>query len=380
MRVLNYINYHKGGITRYTAEVLKVMPAQVEMHVICPPGTSFDANDPSIHPCLIETSDIGFFSYRLRLLWSQYKNPSQMLRLIKTIRPDIIHFGNVNHLTYLYWGRFLKSFSIPFFVTVHDVRRDKCLVNRRWENRQLISIYQDAAGLFVHSVAQQIDLAEYTGIPLSKITIIPHGPYKYPLNDSPLDIRNKLGIPNNVQVGLFFGGVRDDKGLGELISAVASLPHDHLIVAGRCTGKHHKTISHFRKLARKLEAHKRIHFVESFIPEDRVVDYFRAADWCGLVYRSSFTSQSGVLCSAVHFKTPLLVASSPSLVETVQQYQIGVVATDSSIEALTFAMHQLRTATKKAQQFGFDKFDKESTWQRNANITCLTYLNAIKDK
>jgi len=373
MRILHYLNYHSGGITRYAAEVLRAMPADMENHVLCPPGTELTVPVCSIYPTLVDQRRGGGFNGRLKFLWSQIENPFKMLQLLKHVRPDIVHFGNINHLSYQYWGPRLKALNIPFVVSVHDVRREKPIINGRWENKQLVSIYRAAAALLVHSNAQRDELAKFAGISRDKIVIVPHGPYEYPIMKEPCDIRKELGIPREAKVGLLFGGIRDDKGVDLLISAVVELPESHLIVAGRSASKLHKPVSFYRELAFRLGIESRIHFVDSYIPDETVADYFRAADWCGLVYHDSFSSQSGVLCSSVKYRTPLLVAGAPTLVETVQRFQIGVTAENRSAEALSAAITRLCELSKQENAFQFERFEEECSWTRNAETTCETY-------
>lgn len=380
MRILHYLNYHTGGITRYADEVLRAMPAHIENHVVCPPGTELAVPGCSIYPVLVDQRRGGGMTGRLKFLRSQIENPFTLLRVLKQVCPDIVHFGNINHLSYPYWGPRLKKLSIPFVISVHDVRREKAIINAGWENKQLVSIYRTAAALLVHSNAQRVELTEFADIDPDKVVIVPHGSYVYPIAKMPRDIRKDLGIPSKANVGLFFGGIRDDKGLDSLITAVSDLPETHLLVAGRSASKLQRPVSFYRDLARQLGIQSRIHFIESYIPDERVADYFRAADWCGLVYHESFSSQSGVLCSAVNFKTPLLVACAPTLVETVLEHKIGVVAENRSAEALSAAMRQLSEDSISDRTFQFEEFKKRCSWEKNSEITSYTYQRILDAK
>jgi glycosyltransferase involved in cell wall biosynthesis len=378
MRILHYVNYQRGGITRYAEEILRAMPTGIESHLVCPPGTVLDALRCVVHPTLIDLQPNRPWSESLGFLRSQFENPLRMLRVLKQVRPDLIHFGNVNHLSYPYWGRRLKSLGIPFVVSVHDVRREKAIINRCWEDRQLRAIYRDAAALFVHGPTQQAQLVEFAGVVEGKVQVVPHGIYNYPDPLVPVDVRADLQIPPGARVGLFFGGVRDDKGLDLLIAAVATLPDTHLIVVGRSTSKQNRPVSYYRDLARSLHVQSRIHFVESYVPDVRVPDYFHAADWCGLAYGRGFSSQSGVLCSAVHFRTPVVVTVAPTLVEIVRRFQIGVVAESASVEALAAAIASLNAALGGGSSASFEQFERECSWQGNADITATTYRSILE--
>ncbi len=377
MRILYYLNFPTGGITRYTGEVLRAMPPEIECHVICPPSTDICVPGAMMHYQLMSSRRAGPLGRRLVFLWSQLQNPIRLMRLARAVRPDIIHFGDVNHLMYRCWRTRLRALGIPFALSVHDVTRHKAMVYQPWEDAQLGLIYKDAAILFVHSSAQSLHLVTFAGVDPTKIVIVPCGIFCYPNAERPIDVRRQLGIPAGAHVGLFFGDVRDDKGLERLIAAVAPLTDTHLIVAGRSRSRTHKSVIYYRKLAQALKVQARIHFVDSYIPEEMVSDYFRAADWCGLAYDRNFTSQSAVLCSAIYFETPVLVASAPTLVESAVHYGVGVAAADDSVEALTSAMLCLHSNNTRFD-LGFDKYKQECTWHRNAQLTCKAYSGLRK--
>jgi glycosyltransferase involved in cell wall biosynthesis len=376
MRILHYLNFATGGITRYTGEVLRAMSPEMECHVICPPAAELRATGAEIHPDLVSLRHPSTLGRKLLFLCSQFRNPARLIARAQLLRPDILHFGDFTHLTYRHWGPKLRALQIPFAISVHDVTRPNAMLNRQWENLQLVHLYRDAAVLFVHSKAQKLQLATFAGVAPSKIKVVPHGVYGYPENGHSNDVRKELGIPLDASVGLFFGSIRDDKGLQKLISAVAELPDTHLIVAGQVTSRTQRPVAHYRRLAQALKAESRAHFVDSFIPDERVGDYFRAADWCGLAYDKNFTSQSGVLCSAINYQTPVLVASAPTLLETVAKYRVGIAAADDSVKALVAAMQCLHL-NRGPDVFEFEKYCWECSWGKNAELTTKAYREIL---
>jgi glycosyltransferase involved in cell wall biosynthesis len=373
LKVLYYLTFPGGGITRYAGEFMKAAGGRVEFDVLCPPGTAIEGPGITLHPELAELRGGTRWRSRKAFGLSQIGNPRRLLRAVAELKPDVIHFGNVTHLTYPFWRGALRRGGIPFVATVHDVRRRSSIVNRKFEERQLRRFYRDAAALFVHGPAQKQALIEFAGVDPTVVHIVPHGVYRYPASARPRDLRACFGIPASASVGLQFGYLRDDKHTGRLFRAIARTEDGHLIVAGSRARRGAAASRELRKLAESLGVAERVHLVEAYIPEEEVADYFSAADWVALVYSPDFTSQSGVLCSAVCFRKPVLVAGSPTLKEIVGRFPIGEIAPDSSPAAIAGAIQRLRDARADQWADGFERFESECTWRKNAELTCRVY-------
>ena len=83
----------------------------------------------------------------------------------------------------------------------------------------------------------------------------------------------KLGIDPKYKYVLFFGFIRDYKGLDILMEAFKYLPNDiKLIVAGEFYNNSEK----YKKLEKQLNLEGRIHWFTEFIPTNEVATYFAA--------------------------------------------------------------------------------------------------------
>ncbi|QZE13573.1 glycosyltransferase family 4 protein [Halosquirtibacter laminarini] len=137
----------------------------------------------------------------------------------------------------------------------------------------------------------------------------------------------KLGLNPQYRYILFFGFIRDYKGLDLLIEAFSYItdldPNIRLLIAGEYYSKPDKYLSLIKShnLQKKVELHTH------FIGEDQVKYYFNAADIVAQPYRSA--TQSGVTQIAYHFEIPMLVTDVGGLSEIVPDKKVGyVVPTD----------------------------------------------------
>lgn len=123
---------------------------------------------------------------------------------------------------------------------------------------------------------------------------------------------------------LFFGLIRDYKGLDILLESFAELPDQYqLIIAGEVYGDEGKYIQMINSSPNK----ERIFFHDRYISDDEVKYYFSAADCCVLPYRSA--TQSGITAAAFHFEVPVLVTDVGGLKESVESIGAGQVVAPS---------------------------------------------------
>jgi glycogen synthase len=139
-----------------------------------------------------------------------------------------------------------------------------------------------------------------------------------------------MNIDSNKKVLLFFGLIRDYKGLDLLLKAMSELDEDFiLLIAGECYGS-------FKSYQDIIQEHKLVNKVKcklEFISDAEVAPYFSASDLCILPYKHA--TQSGVIAVAEHFDLPCLVTNVGGLEEHVLHNETGFVVreSDSSVIA-----------------------------------------------
>ena len=131
----------------------------------------------------------------------------------------------------------------------------------------------------------------------------------------------KLGLDADTDYSLFFGLIRDYKGLDLLLEAWAKWRPEgrKLLVAGEFYASREKIYS----LIETLGLQDSVVMHEGFVADDDVRYYFSAADSLLLPYRTA--TQSGVTQIAYNFSVPMLVTDVGGLPEIVPDGRVGVV-------------------------------------------------------
>ena len=158
---------------------------------------------------------------------------------------------------------------------------------------------------------------------------LPHGLTPHPLYDNfgPKVSREEairvLGLDGDTRYILFFGLIRDYKGLDLLLRAFADErlrgKRVKLIVAG----EFYSNADTYEQLERELHLAEHIVWCKEFVPADKVRYYFAAADLVAQPYKTA--TQSGITQIAYHFERPMLVTDVGGLAEIVPHGKVGYV-------------------------------------------------------
>ncbi len=132
--------------------------------------------------------------------------------------------------------------------------------------------------------------------------------------------RERLGIGPEKRAVLFFGFIRDYKGLDLLIEAFGRLDDRYvLVIAGETYG----SFDAYSALIARSPLRDNIRVFNDYIPDSRVPEFFSAADVCVLPYRSA--TQSGITSIAYHFDLPVIATDVGGLAEEVGGRKAGLV-------------------------------------------------------
>jgi glycosyltransferase involved in cell wall biosynthesis len=144
---------------------------------------------------------------------------------------------------------------------------------------------------------------------------VPHPSYVgwYPNTLTSPQARHRLGLADEHTVFLFFGGIRPNKGVEQLITAFRELPDEHvrLLIAGK-PWPPREYVSTVLELA---NADPRVRIELGYVSDDEVQVYFNAADAVVLPFDSILTSGSAMLAMA--FSRAIIVPALGCLSELV---------------------------------------------------------------
>ena len=181
---------------------------------------------------------------------------------------------------------------------------------------------------FVRSVDRFIAMSE--SVQKDCLAFRPKGPVAlnpHPLYDNfgqavPKDkARQQLNLPQDKTILLFFGFIRDYKGLDLLMKAYKKAYQENLLLV--VAGEFYNNGAQYNELEKELGLAGQIVWRTDFIPDDQVRYYFSAADLIVQPYKTA--TQSGVTQIAYHFERPMLVTNVGGLAEIVPNGKVGYV-------------------------------------------------------
>ena len=197
---------------------------------------------------------------------------------------------------------------------------------------------------------------------------IPHPLYSnFGERTDTLRARRQLGMQGTDQqvmdrkVLLFFGLIREYKGLDLLLEAMTLLDGSYtLVVAGECYG----SFDRYRQIIdseRFAPIRNNLILNDRYIPDKDVKVYFSAADLSVLPYRSA--TQSGISSISWNFDVPLITTPVGGLIESVGEAGTGLLAESISPEGIAQAIRKYFAENKKEEYlYNISRLKKELSW------------------
>lgn len=259
-----------------------------------------------------------------------------------------------------------KVISVLHNVTPHEHRISDKLLNRYYLNQN--------DGFVVMSQAVKNDLLSY--IPDAKCIVHPFPVFsQFGEKIDKITARKKLNIPVDKKVLLFFGLIRDYKGLDLVIDAFGKLNHEYFLIIA---GESYKRFESYQQQinANKIKENIMLHI--RYIPDDEVPLYFSAADVNVLPYRTA--TQSAVVALAYQFDSPVIVTDVGGLREMVEPYQTGLVVSKLEPELLAGAIRKFfnENMENKCKE-NIKKFKADCSWDAMYEKIVDLYLKIKND-
>lgn len=274
-------------------------------------------------------------------------NPFNWLRIgneLKALKPDLLIF------------KFWLPFMGPCFGTIaRRVRRNK--------HTKIITILDNVIPhesrfgdkLFTRYFLKPIDgfisMSQSVANDLEKFdTVKPRDFNPHPLFDNfgahleKSEAKKLLNLDVSKHYILFFGIIRDYKGLDLLLHAFADLPSRKKNVKLLVAGEYYSNEEKYQQLIRDLQLENDVIVVNEFIKDSEVGRYFCAADIIAQPYKHA--TQSGVTQIGYHFERPMLVTNVGGLPEMIPDGKVGYVVAPES-EAIQAALEDFFTQNKE---------------------------------
>lgn len=139
------------------------------------------------------------------------------------------------------------------------------------------------------------------------------------------EARKRLNIKEEEHVLLFFGFVREYKGLKHLLRAMPELKKTDPKIKLLVVGDFGEDEPEYMDLISELDIKEVLAIYKGYIPDKEVEQYFAASDLVVLPYESA--TQSGVVQMAYGFGKPVLVTEVGGLPDVVTDQKTGYVVT-----------------------------------------------------
>ncbi len=304
-------------------------------------------------------------------------NPINWIRVglqIRKLKPDIILmkywlpfmapcFGTITRIAK---RKSTKAIAIVDNFIPHEKRPGDIIFNWYFKNTM------DAYVAMSESVVQEIKHAD----PLKPVLLCPH-----PLFDNFGPVLNreealkKLKLDSHFKYMLFFGIIRDYKGLDLILKAMADERLKALPVKLIVAGEYYIDPAPYNQIIAENNLSDKLVLHTEFIADSDVPNFFSAAEIVVQPYKTA--TQSGVTQVAYHFNRPMLVTNVGGLSEVIPHnivgYVVEPVVKDIADSLLDFFINQ------KFEEFsaGARDYKKHFSWDRLIETVNKAYQSII---
>lgn len=174
--------------------------------------------------------------------------------------------------------------------------------------------------------------------PDARYTLSPHPTYNaFKINDlSHKEARDMLMIDESIPVILFFGFVREYKGLKHLLRAMRTIREELQDIQLWVVGDFGSDRQDYFDMINELAVKDCIRVIDGYVPDKEVEKYFAAADMVALPYESA--TQSGIVQIAYGFEKPVVVTDVGGLPDVVEDGTTGYVVPAGDSDKLAEAV------------------------------------------
>ena len=356
---------YKGGIAHYTGLMYKALCKQYNVTMV-----SYSMQYPKLL-FKKEQKDYSNDTFKIEntKYWINTANPFSCIaaaKKIKKIRPDLVifqwwhpYFAPCYRIMEVVLGKDIKKLFVCHNVFPHE---------RFPMDRSLTKMVLKHGDFFItQSKLDTKDLLSIKEKAVYKQTV--HPTYNaFKIKDmSKEEARQELGIFNDQKILLFFGFVREYKGLKHIIRALPSILNKVDDLTLYIVGDFGEDKQSYLDLINEKNVAPAVKIVDGYVPDNEVEKYFASCDLVVLPYESA--TQSGIVQIAYGFEKPVIVTDVGGLPEVVDDGKTGYVVKQGDDRALAnaiikfFSQQKINDFTKHIQEEAY-KF----SWDRITEI------------
>lgn len=229
----------------------------------------------------------------------------------------------------------LRFFGVRVVFTAHNILPHE---NRRADRLFRSIVYSSAKTIVVHSEYMKKKLIEGFAADPKKVRVVPHGNFdQYVPREriSKAEAKACLNLSATDQVALFFGYIREYKGLDLLLDAfeicAAKGGTFKLVIAGACSTR--ELENHYRRRVERMSRNDAVLFHPGFVPFEKTPAYFAACDVVVLPYKK--IDHSGIVHLAYSFGRPLIATNVGDFSEIIEDGKSGCLLEENTAECLS---------------------------------------------
>ena len=216
-------------------------------------------------------------------------------------------------------------------------------------------------GFIVHSQEEKARLSAL--LPGRRVAVMPLPTFVLSNQTCARDeARRQLGLPPNAPVLLFFGLVREYKGLRHLLAAMPAIRSELADVRLLIAGEFWEDKKIYQQQITRLGISASVTIVDRYIPNEELPAYFAAADVAVLPY--DHVTQSAVVQLAFGFRLPVITTHVGGLAEAVSDGDTGLLVSPGDPAALAGAVTRyFREGCRERMALAIEQARPRFDWQ-----------------
>lgn len=325
---------YKGGISHNTSLLYRTLSKKYDVKLI-----SYKMQYPRL---LFKKEQKDFSSDMFRVDDAQFlihtANPFNIIRVGKKIKkenPDLViiqwwhpYFAPCYRLLTNALGKKLPKMFICHNVFPHErFPLDKFLTKL---------VLKRGNYYIVHSQSDRDELLQVRPDAVYRTNPLPIFNIFKTQNMSKEEARKELCQDVNSRQLLFFGFVREYKGLKHLLKAMPEIKRELDNVNLMVVGSFADDKEEYLNLIRNLQIEDCVKIVDGYVPDSEIEKYFAACDLVALPYESA--TQSGIVPIAYGFEKPVVVTNVGGLPDVVSDQKTGYVVESKRPDCLAEAV------------------------------------------
>lgn len=318
-----------------------------------------------VRVCGIESDGVSAYSdveyLRLFGAYSKQSNPFKKIRIYKNSWDRIVKYciNEKIEIVHVQWYIFspldwhyhqkLRKNGIKVITTIHDLLPfDRKFYDYYYHKK----IYSHSDKVISQAKMNIDELVEKYNVERNKIVYIPHGHYmEYAETATKDESLERLSLPDDRPIILFFGQIKKVKGVDVLIESIAKVkkkfPNIFCVIAGKVWKD---DFSFYQNMIDNLNLSDCIRTDIKFIPDDDIKYYFNAADIVALPYRQIY--QSGVVLLGAAYEKPVVATTEGEFLNVIKNGETGLLVESGNSTEFANALIKYLESPDLATQMG----------------------------